>query len=128
MVDTLGFILSVHVTGANLQDRDMIEVLGEKMRHRFPRIHAIFADCGYEGRQNKTFLKFGWLLNVVRRPQKALQIEKGFRVLPKRWIVERTFGWLGIFRRLAVDVEVLTTMAEAFIQIAAIALILKKIL
>ncbi|MGL4825048.1 MAG: transposase, partial [Alphaproteobacteria bacterium] len=63
-----------------------------------------------------------------KRPRKTPQTPKGFMVLHKRWIVERIFSWLGIFRRLAVDVETLSTTAEAFIQVAAIALKLKQIL
>lgn len=128
MVDTLGFILSVHVTGAHIQDRDMVQVLGEKMQKRFPRLHSVFADFGYEGRQNQTLLRFGWLLKVVKRPRANTQEKGKFHVLPKRWIVERTFAWLGIFRRLSVDFETSPQMAEAFLQIAAIAITLKNII
>lgn len=127
MVDTLGLILSTHVTAANVQDRDTLKVLCEKMKGLFPRMHSIFADFGYEGRQNSTLLNFGWLLRIVKRPRKT-EGEKGeFKVVHKRWIVERTFAWLGIFRRLAVDFETSPKMAEAFIQAAAISISLKKI-
>ena len=55
IVDTLGFMLSIHVAGANQQDRDVLKILGEKMRSHFPYLHSIFADSGYEGRQNQAF-------------------------------------------------------------------------
>ena len=125
-MDTHGHILSIHVTAANLQDRDMIQALGEKMSGRFPRLHTLFADSGYEGRQNKTFLQFGWLLSIVKRPPKKTGEKGVFTPVHKRWIVERTFAWLGIFRRLAVDFETSPHMAEASIQIAAISLAIKK--
>jgi len=115
------------VTGTNVQDRDMIQILGEKMARHVPRMHSLFDDCGYEGRQNKTLLRLGWLLKVVRRPTKK-QGEKGkFPPVHKRWILERAFAWLGIFRRLAVDFEASPKIAEVFIQVAAIAIALRKI-
>lgn len=126
IVDTLGHVLSVHVTAANHQDRDMIQVLGEKMKDRFPRMQTLLGDSGYEGRQNKTLLQFGWLLSIVKRPHKKPGEKGVFKPIHKRWIVERTFAWLGIFRRLAVDFETTPHMAEACIQVAAIALALKK--
>ena len=124
----MGFVLSAHVTGAHVQDRDRVQVLGGKMQKRFARLHSIFADFGYEGRQNQTLLRFGWLLKVVKRPRANAEEKGKFHVLPKRWIVERTFAWLGTFRRLSVDFETSPKMAEAFIQVAAISITLKKIL
>ena len=127
MVDTLGMPLSVHVTAANVQARDMLQALCSKMQNRFPRMHSILADWGYEGRQNRTYLEFGWLLKITKRPRKKKGQKGMFQVIPKRWIVERTFAWLGIFRRLAIDFEVTTKSAEAFIHIAAISIALKKL-
>lgn len=117
----------MHVTAANAQDRDILKFLCQKMKDRYPRLHSIFADSGYEGRQNSIFLDFGYLLKIAKRPYKKQGIKGEFKVMPKRWIVERTFAWLGIFRRLAVDFETTVKMAEAFIQIAAISLCLNKI-
>ena len=127
MVDSLGLILATHVSAANVQDRDMLSVLCHKMKGRFPRMHSVFADSGYEGRQNKTFLKFGWFLKITKRPRKTKGMKGVFKVIQKRWIVERTFSWLGIFRRLSVDFEVSPKSAEAFIHIAAISMSLKKL-
>jgi putative transposase len=122
-VDTLGLILAVVVTAANVQDRDGLRLLCFKMQGFFPRVHAILADAAYQGRHNFTFLHFGWLLQIIRR----CDTKPGFNVLPKRWIVERTFSWLGIQRRLAKDYEVSTHMSEAFIMLANIRLCLKRI-
>jgi putative transposase len=70
IVDSLGFLLSVCVTAANIQDRQALPDLCTKMKGKFPRMRLIFADSGYEGRQNNVLLDFGWLLSVVRRPNK----------------------------------------------------------
>jgi len=127
LVDTLGFIMTVKVTSAGVQERDVLEELCEKIRDIFLRLHTIFADGGYEGRQNKIFLKFGWLLHITRRPNKKANEKGVFSVLPKRWIVERTFAWLGLFRRLSVDYELSSSSAEAFIKIANISLLLNRL-
>ena len=127
MVDTLGLIVAAHVTAANAQDRDVLTSLCHKVKGSFPRLHSIFADGGYEGRQNQTFLKFGWLLKITKRPRKV-KGEKGiFKPIQKRWIVERTFAWLGIFRRLSVDVEISPKSAEAFIHLASISICLNRL-
>lgn len=125
MVDTLGLILSTVVTAANVQDRDGLRLLCDKMKGCYPRMVRIFADFGYDGRQNTTFLNFGWLLNIVKRPRK--QAPGTFQVLHKRWIVERTFAWLGCFRRLSIDYETTPSSAEAFIMLANINICVKRI-
>lgn len=70
------------------------------MSGRFPRMHSLFADSGYAGRQNKTLLGLGWMLHVLKRPTKKAREKGVFIPVQKRWLVERTFSWLGIFRRL----------------------------
>ena len=127
LVDTLGLILSVHVGPANDQDRDILDVLCSKIKGLYPRMERIFGDSGYQGRENKTLLNHGWLLSISKRPLKK-KGEKGvFQVVPKRWIVERTFAWLGAFRRLSVDRETHPKTSEAFIILANISLALNKI-
>lgn len=125
IVDTLGLILSTVVTAANVQDRDALKLLCNKMKGLYPRMSRIFADFGYEGRQNSTLLSFGWLLSITKRPRK--QEPATFQVIHKRWIVERTFAWLGCFRRLSIDYETSPSSAEAFIMLANIHICLKRI-
>lgn len=89
----------------------------------FPRLSVIFADGGYSGEFEAVVRKtFHWLLQIIRKP---LGI-KTFQVLPKRWIVERTFSWLSAHRRLSVDYERKVKSSEAMIHIAMIRLMLKK--
>jgi putative transposase len=119
VVDTLGLILAVVVHPANVQDHDgavlVLGLLGQ-LKKRFGRLKVIFADSAY-GRNNLpecVMDAFGWLLQTVLRPAKT----RGFVVLPKRWIVERTFGWLGRYRRHSKDYERNTASSEAMIYIA----------
>jgi putative transposase len=122
-VDTLGLIMAVVVTGAHIQDRDGLKLLCQQMKGRYARLYVILADAGYQGLHNFTFLYFGWLLQIIRRRD----LKPGFNILPKRWIVERTFAWLGYQRRLSKDYESSTHMSEAFIMLANIRLCLSKI-
>lgn len=124
MVDTLGLLLTVVVHAANIQDRDGAKLVLEKARGLFPRLKLVWADGGYAGQlvdwvQNTC----GWLLEIVKRNADAI----GFQVLPRRWVVERTFAWLGRFRRLSKDYEELTDTSETMIQIAMIRLMLGRI-
>jgi len=119
VVDTLGLILAVVVHAANVQDYDgAVLVLGivGQLKARFRRLKVIFADSAY-GRNNlpeAVKIAFGWVLQTVLSPVNV----KGFVVLPKRWIVERTFGWLGRYRRHSKDYERNTASSEAMIYIA----------
>src|SRR6266478_1336484 len=104
LVDTLGLLLSVAVHPANIQDRDGVAlVLDRRTRRLFPFIERIYGDGGYQGpKAAKAAAKTGcWTIEIVERSPAAV----GFEVLPKRWIVERTFAWLSRFRRLARDFE-----------------------
>jgi len=119
VVDTLGLILAVVVHPASIQDYDgavlVLRILGQ-LKARFHRLKVIFGDSAY-GRNNLpecVKAAFGWLLQTVLRPVNV----KGFVVLPKRWIVERTFGWLGRYRRLSKDYERNIKSSEAMIYIA----------
>jgi len=113
------------IQSASVQDRDgALPVLAEA-RRLFPFINKIFADGGYQGEATATAVaRIGhWELEIVKRSDTA----KGFIVLPKRWIVERTFGWLGRCRRLSKHFENLTRSALAFLRLAMIRLMMRRI-
>lgn len=119
-------MLRVVVHPANVQDRDGAAlVLDKRTRRRFPFIEVVFADQGYQGPKAATAVaKTGkWTLEVVPREPGA----KGFAVLPKRWIVERTLSWIRRNRRIARDVEHLEKNAEAFIKVAMIKIMLRRL-
>lgn len=123
MVDTLGLIIALVVHPANVQDRDGAKLLIQQLGRRFGRLKLIFADGGYAGK----FVDWvrGWygrFVEVVER-RKAHQ----FVVLPKRWIVERTFAWLGKYRRLSKDYETLPRSSECVVLIAMINLMVHRL-
>ena len=124
LVDTLGLLLSVKVLAANLQDRDGAKALLSEVKERMPRLYLIWADGGYRG-QLITWVATTclWLLQVVKRSDDV----KGFVVLPRRWVVERTFGWLGRNRRLSKDYERQCESSESFVYLAMIHLMLKRL-
>ena len=124
IVDTLGVILAVTVHAADIQDRDGAKLVFEKLRGRFHRLKLIWADGGYAGKLvNWVKDSFRKTLEIVKRSDDI----KGFVVLPKRWIVERTFGWLGRYRRLSKDYEGRTDSSESLIMIAMINLMSKRL-
>ena len=125
IVDTLGLLLAVIVHPADQQDQSgaclVLQALWEKMK----RIRVIFADSAY-GRQGlPEFVRatLGFPIEIVRRTG----LIRGFEVLPKRWIVERTFGWLGRSRRHSKDYERNPETSQALIQISMIHLMLKRL-
>ena len=121
MVDTLGNLLQVQVHAANQADTSAgCEVLERAVR-KYPTIEAFCGDQGYRGTA-VTFVHeyLDLVLHIVPR------LGEGFVVQPKRWVVERTFAWLGHFRRLAKDVEILTGTAENMIRIAMLKTTLAK--
>ena len=90
VTDTLGLIMAVVIHSAEVQDREGAKAVIEQLRYRFPRLKKILADGGYTGELIEQVLKgFGWTLEIVH---KVVGIS-GFNLLPKRWVVERTFGW-----------------------------------
>lgn len=127
LVDVLGLILAVVVHPADVQDRDGAKLVLEKIIGAFRRLRLIWADGGYAGRLVE------WVLQLRRRGKVTLEIVKrnddvsGFKVLPKRWIVERTFGWLGRWRRLSKDYELLCETSETVIRVAMIGLMVRRL-
>ncbi len=124
VVDTLGLVLAVVVHAANVQDRDGAKLVLQKLVGRFPRLTLIWADGGYTGQLIEwTKQLANWTLEIVKRSDDL----HTFQVLPKRWIVERTLGWLGRYRRLSKDYEELTASSEAMVHIAMIRLMLRRL-
>jgi putative transposase len=124
VVDTLGLVLAVAVHAADLQDREGAKLVLARLCGRFPRLALIWADGGYTGKLLVWALATGgWVIEIVKRPQGG----HTFEILPKRWIVERTFAWLGRSRRLSKDYEGLPETSEAIIRIAMIHLMLKRL-
>jgi putative transposase len=124
LVDTLGLLLVVVVLAAQIQDRAGAKMVFLQAKRRFPRLRLIWADGGYRGRLVRwTKTTCGWVLRIVLRSD----AQRGFVVLPKRWIVERTFGWLNKWRRLSKDYEVLPQTSEALIQVAMITLMVRRL-
>jgi transposase len=99
MTDTLGLLLFAVIHSAGVQDRDGAPAVFQAIRHRFPWLRHVFADGGYAGDKLKTALggHGDWTVEIIKRSDTAM----GFKVLPRRWVVERTFAWLGRCRRLA---------------------------
>ncbi len=117
-------LLAIVVHTADIQDRDGAKLVLAKLVGAFPRLTTIWVDGGYAGKLVEwATTTGGWALEVVKRPKDA----EGFVVLPKRWIVERTFAWLGRSRRLSKDYEALPETGEAWIRIAMIHLMLKRL-
>lgn len=114
VTDTLGLLLTVVVHEASLSDRIGAETVLIKVRAGFRRIKKIFADQGYTGTLIETVRRTCKLtIEIIKRNEVRL-----FRVLPRRWVVERTFGWFGFYRRLAKDYERYPSHSEAFVYIA----------
>lgn len=127
VVDTLGLLLCVMVGPANVQDRDGARPVLQAVLQTFSGLRKIWADSGYAGALVKWFEEYvvprDCVLEIVRR----LEGLSGFHILPKRWIVERTLGWLVKSRRLARDYETATQSSEAMIYLAMIRLMLKRL-
>ena len=124
-VDTLGMVLMVVVTSAGWQDHDGAVPVLARMKSRFKRLKVVFADSAYGRNGLPAWVKetYGWLLETVLRPVGV----KGFVVLPKRWIVERTFAWLSRYRRITRDYEKTTVSTEAFVHLAMIRLMARRL-
>ena len=128
LVDTLGLILHVVVHSAAIQDRDGARLVLPILSQRFGWLRCIFVDGGYAGELvawcKRLLPRRGLRMEVVKRSDAD---KHRFAILPKRWIVERTFGWLSKFRRLAKDYEFRTENSETMILIAATRLMLARL-
>ncbi len=124
VVDTMGLLLVVAVHPANVQDRDGAKLTLMRLVGRFPRLERIWADGAYAGKLVLWAKNVGgWSLELVRRPSHR----HTFEVLPRRWVVERTFAWLGRYRRLSKDYEELPETTEAWVYAAMTGLMLRRL-
>ena len=115
--------MKVVVTAGNVQDRDGAKLLLKDLSLE-KRLELIWADGGYRGTLVSWVEEtFGWRLEIVKKPEDQV----GFQILPRRWVVERTFGWLVRQRRLARDYERLAETSEAFIYAAMIRLMIRTL-
>ena len=124
LVDTLGLLLVLVVHPANIQDRDGLALVCRRLRQRFPWLRLIFADGGYQGETGAC---------AVAQERVRLQIvmrdpgTRGFALLPRRWVVERTFAWFGRNRRLAKDFEATIGSAVTMVYLASIQLLVRRL-
>jgi putative transposase len=127
VVDTMGLLLTVAVTSAATDDAAAApQVLGQLNQENYPRLRTVWADSKYHNHKLNTWkdsqTNLPWKLEIVSRTRDT----KGFVLLPKRWVVERTFAWLGRSRRLSKDYERRTDSSESMVRINAIHLLLKR--
>jgi putative transposase len=126
IVDTMGLLLIVVVTAASVQDRDGAMLALQKLQEKLalPRLELIWADGGYRGKL-VDWVKgtFSWVLEIVKRNDDV----SGFVVLPRRWVVERTYGWLNNYRRLSKDYEELPETSEAVIYAAMMHIMVRRL-
>jgi putative transposase len=150
LVDTEGLLLKAKVHGANIMDRDGIKVLLEGVSERFPRLSHLWLDAGYNGKdKGKDWVEktLGLAAEIVRRPPKPRYVwvpegtepdwddlrargllpEPGFKVLPRRWVVERSFAWTDQNRRMSKDYERVTESGEAFMYVAMSRLMVRRL-
>jgi putative transposase len=135
-VDTLGVVRKVTVHGADIMDRDGILLLLEPLRGVYPRLEQVWVAIGYRGQVlNWIREHLGWRVEVVQTPRRwgwyPIDVEPpplpAFTVLPRRWVVERSFAWLGRYRRMSKDYEYLTASSEAMIYTAMSRLLLRRL-
>jgi putative transposase len=116
--------MKVVVHSAAVQDRDGAKLLLEGCQDSIPSLQKIWADGGYRGQLIEWAKEKGaWTLEIVGKPAD----QKGFSVLPRRWVVERTFGWLGRYRRLVKDYDLLPQTTESFIYLAMTHIMLRRL-
>lgn len=124
LVDTIGLILMVVVHAASIQDRDGAKLVFNKIYNSFPKLHLIWADAAYGGKLVDWVSYFiGCAIKIVKRSDD----NSGFKVLPRRWVVERTLAWLGRYRRLSKDYEYHPQTSETMIYAAMTHLMLRRL-
>jgi putative transposase len=148
LVDTQGLVLKAKVHPANVMDRDGIKPLLERVREHFRRLSHLWLDAGYNGKgKGKDWVEkeLGLTAQVVRRPRRPRYVwvkegeeidwerirkllpEPGFKVMARRWVVERTFSWIDKNRRMSKDYERLPESSEAFIYLAMTRLMVRRL-
>lgn len=142
LVDTQGLIMKVKVHAADIGERVGAQLLLEPLKGLFPRMQLVWVDAGYDGGPFSQWVmaRLGWTIEVVQHPWAEMKrgvwlpqgapppsIPSGFHVLPRRWVVERTFGWLTLYRRFSRDYEYLPESSEALIYIAMSRLMVRRL-
>ena len=155
LVDTEGFVLNAKVHSAKVMDHEGIKTLLHRAQERFPRLRHLWLDGGYRGEdKGKDWVEkaLGWSVDLLERPRQTAPEEvlkswarkwakegvaidwqklsppKGFRVLPRRWVVERTFSWIEQNRRMSKDYERLCASGEAFVYAAMSRLMVRRLI
>lgn len=124
IVDTEGHLLSIEVIAANTQDRDCAADLIKKTSEKYPRLRKLFADGGYAGPKLASALVGQPVeIEIVKRTDK----DGGFKIIRRRWVIERTFSWLRRNRRLMAHYEAVAMVAVHFVKLAMISLMLKRL-
>lgn len=137
LVDTAGLVVGVAVHEANVADRDGARLLLGKVEKELPRMRLVWADRGYNGALKEWMReRLGWALEIVKPPRRWVRVPegvepppypKGFIVLPRRWVVERTLAWICRNRRMSRDYEFLPETTETLIYVAMSRLMLKRL-
>jgi putative transposase len=138
VVDTQGLLLTAKVLPADLHDRPAAELVLAGLRQRFPGVQLLWADTAYRGLADWLAGTLGWRLEITRHwwtgarvwvaaGQPPPERPAGFHVLPRRWVVERTFAWLGRNRRLSKDYERLCETTETWVYLAMTRLMLRRL-
>jgi putative transposase len=124
VVDTLGLLLAVMVHSAGLADSQQAPHVLKRLLGKVPGLQVIYADEGYAATPVGLVARcFGWVWQLVHKEEG----QQGFSVLPKRWIVERTFSWFGGYRRLSKDYEYLPAVSEAMVRLSAMRMMIRRI-
>ena len=125
MTDTCGLLVGAEVHPPDIQDRDGASLVIEAIHQLFPWLRHLFADSVYNGPNLREALaKFGnWTIEIVKRTADAV----GFQLLPRRWVVERIIAWLNRNRRLAKDFEASIASAKAWVYIASVQLLIRRL-
>lgn len=125
LTDTMGLLVAVIVHSAAIQDRDGAPALLASIRSTHPWLRHIFADRGYSGdKLTAALAEIGtWTIEIVKKPKNV----KGFELIPRRWVVERTLAWLGRNRRLSKDFERAVNTAVAWVYVAHIRLLTRRL-
>jgi putative transposase len=125
LVDTMGLLLGVCVHGAGRSDHAGLELLAIFFAHLWTCLKLIWTDSNFGGKDFIAAIvkRFGWQLEVVKRTDD----QPGFAVIPKRWVVERTYSWFGHYRRLSKDYEYLPTTSETMLYVAMIHLMVRRL-
>ena len=117
--------MKVRVTAANIGEREGAKQVLLPLKESLPRMKKVWLDQGYDGQPFEDWVRenLGWEIEITSPPQGS----KGFHVVPRRWVVERTFAWICKFRRLSKDYEYLTENSEAFIYGAMIHIMIRRL-